>query len=249
VAQAKLARLQFIGSSDAFGAGGRYNTCFHVTGDNVNFLLDCGASSLPAMNLRGTDRNAIELMLITHFHADHFGGIPFFILDAMYISKRCDPLVIAGPPGLRDWYERAMAAAFPGDRPMPFELVLIEVEIGKRQKIGGLHVTPQHVRHDDRAGPCLAYRVEFEGKTLSYSGDTEWTDVLFPVAKGADLFICECSNYERCVPTHMTYTQLREHIPNFGAKRTILTHMSDEMLDNLDKVDCETARDGLVVEF
>ena len=39
-------RLQFIGSGDAFGSGGRFNTCFHVTGDKVNFLIDCGASSL-----------------------------------------------------------------------------------------------------------------------------------------------------------------------------------------------------------
>jgi len=41
-------QLQFVGCGDALGSGGRYNTCFHVTGENVNFLVDCGASSLPA---------------------------------------------------------------------------------------------------------------------------------------------------------------------------------------------------------
>jgi ribonuclease BN (tRNA processing enzyme) len=185
-------RLQFIGCGDAFGSGGRANTCFHVTGAKTNFLFDCGASTLPAMKAHNIDRLKIDTILITHFHADHFGGIPFFILDAMYVAKRCDPLTIAGPPGLKEWYARAMAAAFPGDRTPPFDITLHEVEIGERQQIGELAVTPFHVVHDNRVGPCLAYRVEAEGKTVCYSGDTEWTAELGKAARGSDLFVCEC---------------------------------------------------------
>ena len=242
-------QLEFIGSGDAFGSGGRSNTCFHVTGTSTNFLFDCGASSLPAMNARRFDRNAIDTILITHFHADHFGGIPFFMLDAMFISQRKEPLILAGPPGLKGWYDRVIATAFPGDRKMPFELHLQEVEIGKRQKIDGLHVTPYHVQHDDRAGPCLAYRVETEGKTVTYSGDTEWTDALLDAANGADLFVCECYNYQLCVPSHMSYLILHDKLNALGAKRVVLTHMSAEMLANAGKVDCETATDGMVVQF
>ena len=86
------------------------------------FLLDCGASSLVALKKAGIDRGAIDAILLTHFHADHFGGIPFFILDQQLNVKRTRPLLIAGPPGLRDWYARAMALAFPGERTLPFEL-------------------------------------------------------------------------------------------------------------------------------
>ncbi|MBV1689213.1 MBL fold metallo-hydrolase [Novosphingobium sp. G106] len=68
--------LQFIGCGDAFGSGGRFNTCFHLTGERTNLLIDCGASSLVAMKQLGTDRNAIQTIVVTHFHADHFGGIP-----------------------------------------------------------------------------------------------------------------------------------------------------------------------------
>ena len=46
-------QLQFVGCGDALGSGGRYNTCFHVTGERVNFLIDCGASSLPALKRLG----------------------------------------------------------------------------------------------------------------------------------------------------------------------------------------------------
>ena len=247
-------RLQFIGSGDAFGSGGRANTCFHVTGERTNFLFDCGASTLPAMKAHKIDRHKIETILITHFHGDHFGGIPFFILDAMYVAKRCDPLTIAGPPGLTQWYARAMAAAFPGDRKLPFALTLHEVEIGKRQEIGckesgGLTVTPFHVIHDDKVGPCLAYRVEAEGKTVCYSGDTEWTDKLAVAARNADLFVCECYMFNGGAPTHMSYATLRERLPALGAKRVVLTHMGEPMLARLGEVKHETAKDGMIVEF
>ncbi|MGH6753925.1 MAG: MBL fold metallo-hydrolase, partial [Bradyrhizobium sp.] len=73
-------QLQFIGCGDALGSGGRANTCFHVTGDSVNFLIDCGASSLPALKRLDVVSDSIDLILITHFHGDHFGGLPFFLL-------------------------------------------------------------------------------------------------------------------------------------------------------------------------
>ena len=55
-------QLQFIGCGDAFGSGGRFNTCFHVTGERANFLIDCGASSLPSLKRHGVARNDIDLV-------------------------------------------------------------------------------------------------------------------------------------------------------------------------------------------
>ena len=242
-------RLTFVGSGDAFGSGGRFNTCFHVAAERTRFLIDCGASSLIAMKRLEIDRNAIDLILLTHFHADHFGGVPFFVLDAQFVAKRTQPLTIAGPPGLESWYERAFATAFPGDRKLPFPLALREVEIGKPNRIGELDVTPFHVRHDDRAGPCLAYRLALDGRTVCFSGDTEWVETLIDAAHGADLFICECYKYDQPVRAHLALATLRQHLPAIGAKRVILTHMSEDMLGRLDKVEYETADDGKVVEL
>ena len=242
-------RLQFIGSGDAFGSGGRFNTCFHLTGARTNALIDCGASSLVALKRAKVERNAIGTILVTHFHADHFGGIPFFVLDAQLVAKRKEPLLIAGPPGLRGWYDRLFAATFPGERTLPFELTLQEVDIGKPNALGELRVTPFVVRHVDNAGPCLAYRIEVEGKTICYSGDTEWTDALIEAARGADLFICECYMFEKVVRVHLSFSTLREKLPLIGAKRVILTHMSEDMLTQLSGVDVETAEDGKIVDF
>ncbi len=70
-------RLHFIGSGDAFGSGGRFNTCFHVTGEQANFLIDCGASSLIALKAAGVDLNSIRTIFNTHFHADTLADSPF----------------------------------------------------------------------------------------------------------------------------------------------------------------------------
>ncbi len=110
------------------------------------------------------------------------------------------------------------------------------------------------MKHADNAGPCLAYRIEVEGKTICYSGDTEWTDALMEAARGADLFICECYMFEKIVRAHLSFSTLREKLPSIGAKRVILTHMSDDMLTQLSAVqfsdiNVETAEDGMIVDF
>lgn len=242
-------RLQFIGSGDAFGSGGRFNTCLHVTGQRTNLLIDCGATSLVAMKKLGLDRAAIDTILLTHFHADHFGGIPFFILDQQLNVKRTKPLLLAGPPALPAWYERAMSTAFPGDRKLPFPLTLKEVDIGAANTFPDMQVTPYHVVHDDRAGPCLAYRIEAEGKVVCYSGDTEWTDTLVAAARGADLFVCECYMFEKLRRSHMSLSVLRQHLGEIGARRVVLTHLSEDMLGQRHKVDLDIAEDGMIVEF
>jgi len=133
-------RLQFIGSGDAFGSGGRFNTCFHVIGAQANFLIDCGASSLIALKAKKVALNSIRTIFITHFHADHFGGIPFFILDAQFFSKRSTPLTIAGPQGLEEWYERVMETAFPGSSKtrQPFDLSLVDLKPKRAVTVNGI---------------------------------------------------------------------------------------------------------------
>jgi ribonuclease BN (tRNA processing enzyme) len=241
-------QFTFVGSGDAFGSGGRFNTCFHVATEHTRLLIDCGASSLIGMQRLHIDRAAIDLVLLTHFHADHFGGIPFFVLDAQFVAKRTRPLTIAGPSGVGAWYERIFAATFPGERILPFPLEFHEFEIGQLNRIGELEVTPFHVRHDDRAGPCLALRVRVGGRIICYSGDTEWTDTLVEAARDADLFVCECYVYDRPVRAHLSLTTLRQHLPAIGAKRVILTHMSNSMLNRRAEVEYEMADDGKIIE-
>jgi ribonuclease BN (tRNA processing enzyme) len=243
--------LQFVGCGDAFGSGGRFNTCFHLVGNGINALIDCGASSLVALNKLAIKRCNIDIIFISHFHADHVGGVPSFILEASHVLKRDRPLTIAGPPGLKARYPELMEAAFPGTKTLQlrFPLTLRELEIGCRSEIGPIGVTPFHVKHDDRAGPCLGFRFEAEGKIIGFSGDTEWTDALIDVGREADLFICESYMREQSVRTHMVLSALEQHLGRIRPKRLILTHMSNDMLSRRAGLPFETAEDGMIIEL
>ena len=244
-------RLQFIGSGDAFGSGGRFNTCFHVSGDRTSFLIDCGASSLVALKARSIALNAIQTVFVTHFHADHFGGIPFFMLDAQFFSKRNAPLTIIGPPGLREWYARVMETAFPGSSATTprFELSLAELQPRVTAAVGDIAVRPFAVNHGNPGGPYFAYRLEIEGRSIAYTGDTEWTDDLIEAGAGADLFIAEAYFYDKKVQLHLDLASLRQHLPRIRPKRLVLTHISNDMLGRLGSLEFETAEDGKVIEF
>jgi ribonuclease BN (tRNA processing enzyme) len=68
-------RLKLLGSGDAFGSGGRFNTCFLVDRGEGSFLVDCGASTMIAIRKFGVDPNSIGTIILSHLHADHFGGV------------------------------------------------------------------------------------------------------------------------------------------------------------------------------
>ncbi|MDF1793897.1 MAG: MBL fold metallo-hydrolase [Thalassobaculaceae bacterium] len=243
--------VTFVGCGDAFGSGGRYQTCFHVAAARTRFLIDCGASSLAALKRLGIDRNAIETILVTHFHADHFGGIPFFMLDAQFFARRRAPLTIAGPPGLGEWVTRAMETAFPGSsRTVPkFELTLVELEPDRATEIGGVSVTPTLVVHGPPGEPFFAYRVTVDGKVLAYTGDTEWVEGLVEVGRDADLFIAEAYFFDKTVPYHLDLKTLVANLDRIRPRRLILTHMNEDMLARVaaGEVVHEVAEDGKTI--
>ncbi len=240
-------QVQFIGCGDAFGSGARLNTCFHVSGAGANILIDCGASSLIGMKRFGIDRNAVETIFITHFHGDHFGGLPFFMLDAALVAKRRSPLRIIGPPGLPQRYAAALDAAFPGAAPPTFPLTLDEIAPGETRAFSGGQVTAYQMQHTPAAGPCLGYRLTMGDKVVAYSGDTEWTEALIALGRDADLFICECYTREKNVRHHISLATLEPRLPDIAARRVILTHMSEDMLAALPGLRHEAAADGLIV--
>lgn len=244
-------QLQFIGCGDAFGSGGRFNTCFHLTGETTNLLIDCGASSLIALKKAGVDRNAIDAICFTHFHADHFGGVPFFMLDAQFTTRRTRPLVLTGPPGLAKWYERVMETAFPGSSKIKpkFDLELRELAAGQDTRIGDVVVRAFQALHGPPGGPYHCLRIEAEGRAVAYTGDTEWCDGVADAARDADLFVAEAYFFDKRIVTHLSLSDLEAHSAELRPRRLVLTHMSDDMLGRLGALPYETAEDGKVLEI
>jgi ribonuclease BN (tRNA processing enzyme) len=242
--------LQFLGSGDAFGSGGRFNTCFYVRDRQGAFLVDCGASSMIAVRKFGRDPNSVRAILISHLHGDHFGGLPFFILDAQLVSRRTAPLTIAGPPGLRSRLENAMENFFPGSTKVErrFALEIHEMQPRVLHTIEGIDVTPHLMKHPCGAPP-FALRIVVDGKVLCYSGDTEWVDELAEAARSADLFIAEAYFSDKAIRFHLNYATLSAYLPAIGAKRVIVTHMSPDMLGRQGSLELEAAEDGMVISI
>jgi len=209
--------------------------------------VDCGASSLIAMKGGGVNPSEIGWVIITHLHGDHFGGIPFLILDGQF-HRRVRPLLIAGPPGISARVKAAMEILFPGSSGIPqrFAVEFIELRDRVATAVGPAAVTPFLVEHACGAPP-YAVRIEYGRKVIAYSGDTEWTESLVDAARGADLFVCEAYFFEKKIKYHRDYQTLLKQRDRLTCRRLVLTHMSEDMLSRATDLDAECAEDGRII--
>ena len=243
--------VTFAGSGDAFGSGGRYQACIHLRGPGgaAPVLLDCGATSLPALRSCGLDPGEIAAVFVSHLHGDHFGGIPFLILNGQF-AGRTRPLTVIGPPGTARRLPELMESMFPGSWPVRrrFAVDVAELRPGAAVTAAGVRAEGFAADHPSGPdGPALALRLTLGPTVIGYTGDTAWTDALLDVAAGTDLLIAEAYYRDKAVPYHLRHADLVAHAPRLGSRRIVLTHMSADMLDHLDEVRFETARDGLVL--
>ncbi|QPP10281.1 MBL fold metallo-hydrolase [Streptomyces bathyalis] len=244
-------RVTVVGSGDAFGSGGRFQTCIALGPDDTqaasHTLIDCGATSAVALKQQGFDLNRIETVLVTHLHGDHFGGIVFLILDGQFRRRSID-LTVIGPPGTQQRLEEAMEASFPGSTQVTrrFAVRVLEHQERTLRVTGRFTAVPFEVRHASGA-PSYAIRVEDadNGACIAYSGDTEWTDALLDAAQGTDLFLCE-GYAPGPVRWHMDLATLEGQRGRLETRRLILTHLSPTALE-ADLSGWDIAHDGLAI--
>ena len=190
-------RVTVLGSGDAYGSGGRGHSAYLLEAPGCTFLLDCGPSVLQSLKRAGHDSAAIDFVLLSHLHGDHFGGIPFLFMEYRYENPRTRPFAVSHVA----------------------ELV------------------------------CLGYRIEAAGRTIVYSGDASWSDEFLTQARGADLFLCECSTYETRLPIHISYPEIASRARDLGCHRLVLTHLGSEPLRHLEELSLECARDGMILDL
>ncbi len=245
-------KLTVVGCGDAFGSGGRLQTCFHVDTGRTRFLIDCGATALLGLDRVGLDPGQVETIVISHLHGDHFSGLVWWMVHGQHVGRRTTPLEVIGPPGIAARFEAAAEALFPGSTKVPrrFELTFRELAVGGEIGSNGFSVVPFEVSHPS-GSLSAALRFDVEGRVIAFSGDTEWVDTLVDCANGADLFISECYGYERKVRYHLDWITLAANLERIKARRVLLSHMSHEMLANRDKINDPRvilAQDGLVID-
>lgn len=246
-------RITIVGCGDAFGSGGRFNTCFFLETAKGTLLVDFGASSLVALKARGLDPDRIDGIVLSHLHGDHFGALPFLLLDAQFLARRERPLLIAGPPGTRARLDQLLEVFFPKStaNKWRFSWTVMEIEVGRPTDVLGHSVTTTEVLHYSGA-PSTAVVLSDGQKRFAYSGDTQWVEALVSVADGADFLIIECFAYSGELPGHLSWDVLKKRLPELRARRIMLTHMNPDMLAHLDEVRAAgvlVAEDGAVIEI
>lgn len=249
-------RLTILGSGDAFSGGGRLPSCYLLETGEATFLLDCGPSVLPALKRAGRSSNDFETIVISHLHGDHFGGLPFLLIDAIYPAQRTKPLTLVGPPGLEARFRLACEVFYPRvlDTPRAFPIRFVEIGAETAHRLAalpGVALTAYEVNHFS-GSPSYALRFETGDKVFAFSGDAGWGENVVRAGHAADLYLLECYQYDMKLGMHLDYATIAEHFETIAARQIVLTHMSDTMLARLGAIDasrCRAAEDGMVIDF
>ncbi len=243
-----MAEVVFIGTGDAFGSGARRNSAILVRQGRNTLLLDCGPTTLMGLKSLGIDPLEIDAIAVSHFHGDHFAGLPFLLLDYRFENPRERPLQILGPPGTEERLAIMMSTfEYPCEEP-PFPIRVSRFVCGQELKLQGFTLQPFPAVHTPETRPHML-RVQAGTKSLFFTGDTGWSPELPGYVGNVDLFISECVYMERRWEYHLSHEELERERHRFTAGRTLLTHLGSEVLDNLQRLQFDIAHDGLRVEL
>ncbi len=245
-----MSELLLIGTSDAFGAGGRRQSAYLIRGASGSLLMDCGQTTLSGLSALGVARDEVDAIAVSHFHADHFGGIPLFLLATLYQDRRRRPLVVAGPRGIEARVRHAAQALGHPLEPhhFPYALRFIELAAGATQDLGVARVRTFETHHSPDACPH-GMVVETGAERIAYSGDTGWFDALPKLVAGAELFLCECTQVERDYAYHLSLEELSEKRAQFDCGQFVLTHLGSEMRERGGAEGFAIADDGLAFKL
>ena len=247
-------QVTFIGTANAFNAGGRRQSCVALRTKTGTGLLDCGMNSAEGLATFGIKRPEISTIVITHLHGDHWGGLVTLLQAMRWEDYRPRPLRIYGPPGLIDCLFRLLdlfCIHVNLEDPGWSWLELREYQTG-RFEVGSTVCETFKTKHSTGTN-AHGLRLKIADRVVVYSGDTGWFDKLPHQAKGSDLFICECTQARVGLDTHLSAPELIEHHSKFSCGRIVLTHFDSTMSrrdhPDLIRLGYELADDGLTIEI
>lgn len=219
-----------LGSADAGAAGGNFYSCYFIKTEKHGILIDAGPTVMPALIKHGFSSDDVDLLLITHFHGDHIGGIPLLLLEAAIKYQRKNKLVIYCPVGGKNIIRKLCDLMYAGSdltEKVPLEFHEFEGEQKLKTAFGRL-LTFKAV-HSKRANPH-SLRLEIGEKILAFTGDTGWNENIPLLCENSDVFFCECSSLSKKIKTHLNLHQITDRLTQLKSKKIILTHLGDEML-------------------
>ena len=189
-------------------------------------LLDFGPRTLVNLLKTGINRHRITHILFSHYHADHFSDFVTYLFDEIIFTRYeggiRPPLTVMGPQGTSRLF-RTMFGMLPGFDRTPFPVRYRDLR-DRPVRIGATTIVPITVLHSPGLH-CLGYRVEYRGKALAYSGDSQYCAPLVRLCGDADIAVLDCSfPASRPNPVHLHAGQCGQVAREAGVGRLVLSH-------------------------
>lgn len=191
-------------------------------------LVDPSAGSTQRLVQAGFSPTDVTAVLLTHYHPDHVGDLIPLLFSCLNprFDRKSWPEVL-GPADVTGFYEQLRA---PFSRWIPGSSDIVVRSIDGKSPDGDAH---RSVRIDALPVPhspvSLAYRLtEASGRSVVFSGDTEWTPDLGPFARGCNVFFLECTTPDQPISGHLDLAGAIRVAEQANAERTVLVHLNPE---------------------
>jgi ribonuclease Z len=217
-----MAKLIFLGTSNALSSEDHENTHMVIIGERRTVLIDCPNNPLLRFQKAGVDYQTLSDLILTHFHPDHVSGVPQLLMS-LWLMGRQEPINIHGLPYTLDRIETLMglynASKWPGFFPVSYHR-LPEQALVSVIECDEFHIFASPVRH---LIPNIGLRMEFipSKKILAYSCDTETCASVVQLATGADILVHESTG---ATPGHSSAKQAGEVARLSEATSLVLIH-------------------------
>lgn len=218
-------QVTVLGSGTAVPVPSRFPAGYLLETESQVALVDCGPGTLRRLANVGIGLERLDAVLLTHYHTDHCADIAalLFALHAPRYAGR-PPLRLFGAPGLQRLIDK-LTEVWPWLAPRGYELRIDELRPGTFV-LGDAEVTAVPIRHTAQS---LGYRVTDGTGSVAFSGDADTCDELVELARGTDLFVCDCAMPDgQKIDGHLTPRLAGEHAERASARRLLLTHFYPE---------------------
>jgi len=216
-----------LGTGTAVPSLDRSSSACLLRVSGLNVLIDCGGGTVRRLLEAGVTYHDIDLLLLTHLHPDHTADlVPLLFACRYHTDPRVRALTLVGGQGTEKFLGQLDATFGRHLFSSYYDLTITEVA-RKNWQWNDIAFTASPVRHIPGS---LAYSIEFEGKKVSFSGDTGYCTELIELARDSDLFVCECALPDRENPdSHLSPSLAGKIAAEAGVSRLVLIHFYPEV--------------------
>jgi ribonuclease BN (tRNA processing enzyme) len=241
--------LTVLGSGTCVPSLERSSCSVLVETGGLRWLIDTGAGTLRRLLEAGATIFDLSYLLYSHLHPDHTADlVPLLFATKYPDGGRTSPLTVVAGRGFGDFFKRLKGVYGDWIELGPDLFRIVEMDTGDRDhvRLAGIEIDTAPMTHSPQS---VAFRLASPGgKSLVYSGDTDYNEQLIELAAGADLLICEAAFPEnRKVKGHLTPALAGSIAAQAGVRRLMLTHFYPACAQVDIEAECRRAYSGPLI--